>query len=193
MAVDDRRVANTVCAGEYGYAVITDFATILKQPAIDNNHAFFAQDAWTVGHGLTLNLGIRIEKENLPVSEWRGSQRLPAPTAIHFSWSDKIEPRLGAAWGSRDGKLKIFGSYGVVNDVMKLLVAQTSWGAQGYEQLHLPTWSGCQRWVQCFRYHRDLRRMAGPARMAAPNTGANFAGGVVPPVVYRCRNRHFAD
>ena len=46
---------------------ITDFATILQQPAIDNNHAFFAQDAWTVGHGLTLNLGIRVEKENLPV------------------------------------------------------------------------------------------------------------------------------
>ena len=63
------------CEGQYGYAVITDFATILKQPAIDNNHAFFAQDAWTVGHGLTLNLGLRVEKESLPVpngvySEW---------------------------------------------------------------------------------------------------------------------------
>ena len=59
-------------------------------------------------------------------------------SSINFSWSDKIEPRLGAAWGSRDGKLKIFGSYGVTNDVMKLLLAQTSWGAQGFETCTYP-------------------------------------------------------
>ena len=50
-----------------------DFATVLKNPAgavvpaIDHNHALFAQDAWTIGHGLTLNLGLRVEKETLPV------------------------------------------------------------------------------------------------------------------------------
>src|SRR5208282_2768712 len=57
------------CAGQYGYATIVDFATVLTQPAIDNNHALFAQDAWTIGHGLTLNLGIRVEKESLPVPQ----------------------------------------------------------------------------------------------------------------------------
>jgi len=35
--------------------------------------------------------------------------------------------------GPASGKMKIFGSYGVVNDVMKLLLAQTSWGAQVFE------------------------------------------------------------
>ena len=56
-------------------------------------------------------------------------------SSIDFPWSDKIEPRLGAAWDpTRKGTMKIFGSYGVVNDVMKLLLAQTSWGAQAYEQ-----------------------------------------------------------
>ena len=30
--------------------------------------------------------------------------------------------------------MKIFGSYGVYNDVMKLLVAETSFGAQAYEE-----------------------------------------------------------
>ena len=34
--------------------------------------------------------------------------------------------------------MKIFGSYGVVNDVMKLLLAQTSWGAQAYEDCSYP-------------------------------------------------------
>ena len=34
--------------------------------------------------------------------------------------------------------MKIYGSYGVVNDVMKLLLAQTSWGAQAYEECSYP-------------------------------------------------------
>ena len=118
-----------------------DFATILKNssgklvPAIDNNHALYAQDSWTIGHGLTFNLGLRVEKENLPAPPGIG---IASIRTINFPWTDKIEPRLGVAWGSRDGKLKIFGSYGVVNDVMKLLLAQTSFGAQGYEQCTYP-------------------------------------------------------
>jgi len=34
--------------------------------------------------------------------------------------------------------MKIFGSYGVVNDVMKLLLAQSSWGAQVFEDCTYP-------------------------------------------------------
>jgi hypothetical protein len=121
------------CEGEYGYAIITDFATILTSPASDYNHALYAQDSWTVGKGVTLDVGLRIEKESLP----------PPPgiklNAINFPWSDKIEPRLGGAWDpTGKGKMKIFGSYDVVNDVMKLLVAQTSWGAQAFEECIYP-------------------------------------------------------
>ncbi|HEY6267040.1 MAG TPA: TonB-dependent receptor, partial [Candidatus Acidoferrum sp.] len=78
-----------VCAGQYGYAIVQDFSTILTKPATDNNHAFFAQDSWNVGHGLTLNLGIRIEKEYLPAPAGYTIK------SINFNWSDKIEPRLG--------------------------------------------------------------------------------------------------
>lgn len=130
-----------VCAGQYGYVKLQDFATVLKNsagspvPAVDHNHALFIQDAWTVGGGLTLNLGLRIEKETLPAPSGIGVSNI---STINFSWSDKIEPRLGAAWGSRNGKMKIFGSYGVTNDVMKLLLAQTSWGAQGFEWCTYP-------------------------------------------------------
>ncbi len=129
------------CTGQYGYVTIQDFATILKNaagqlvPAIDNNHALYAQDAWTIGHGFTFNLGLRVEKENLPAPPGIG---IASIRTINFPWSDKIEPRLGVAWGSANGKLKIFGSYGVVNDVMKLLLAQTSFGAQGYEDCSYP-------------------------------------------------------
>lgn len=117
------------CAGQYGYVVVQDFATVLPAAASDYNHAFFAQDSWSIGRGLTLNLGIRDEKEYLPAP---GGYKVKA---INFNWSDKIEPRLGFAWDpTHTGKAKIFASYGVVNDVMKLLLAQTSWGAQAFEQ-----------------------------------------------------------
>lgn len=123
------------CAGQYGFLVVQDFATVLTLPVVDWNHAFFAQDSWTVGHGLTLNLGLRVEKEDLPVPPGLTPNGFASPRAIDFSWGDKIAPRLGAAWDPmRNGKMKIFGSYGVVNDVMKLLMAQISWGGQGYNQ-----------------------------------------------------------
>ena len=171
-----------VALGQYGYATIQDFATILPQPAVDWNHAFFAQDSWTVGHGLTLNLGIRIEKENLPVPPGLISAGQTPPTSINFSWSDKIEPRLGAAWGSRNGKLKIFGSYGVVNDVMKLLLAQTSWGAQVFEQCTYALGPDASGGFS----NSDITSTFVNGRACpngGPTTPANFAGGVTPRVI----------
>jgi hypothetical protein len=172
-----------ICAGEYGYVTNSDFATILKNssgaavPAIDHNHALFVQDAWTVGHGLTLNLGLRIEKENLPVPPGIGT---PNITTISWSWTDKLEPRLGAAWGSANGKLKIFGSYGVVNDVMKLLLAQTSFGAQGWDNCSYPLGPDSAGTFTA----ADLTFVGNAAGRACPtapsNVGATFANGVTP-------------
>jgi len=168
------------CGGEYGYATIVDFATVLNQPAVDNNHALFAQDAWTIGHGLTLNLGIRVEKESLPVPPGVIPTGLKPPTAINFSWSDKIEPRLGAAWGPRSGKMKIFGSYGVTNDVMKLLLAQSSFGAQAFETCVYPLGPDSSGAFTT----SDITTTFVNDR-ACPNgtttTPANFTGGVTPP------------
>lgn len=171
------------CAGEYGYVVNSDFATILKNPAgqvvpaIDHNHALFIQDAWTVGHGLTLDLGLRVEKESLPVPPGIGT---PTITTISWSWADKIEPRLGAAWGSANGKMKIFGSYGVVNDVMKLLLAQTSFGAQGWDQCGYPLGPDANGTF----VPSDLNFVGNAAGRACPtapsNVGATFAGGTTP-------------
>jgi hypothetical protein len=121
------------CEGQYGYVDIIDFATILTSPASDYNHALYVQDSWTIGKGVTLDVGLRVEKESLPAP---GGVKV---NAINFPWSDKIEPRLGGAWDPTGrGKMKIFGSYDVVNDVMKLLVAQTSFGAQAYEECIYP-------------------------------------------------------
>jgi hypothetical protein len=171
------------CAGQYGYVNVQDFATVLKTPsgqvvpAIDHNHALFVQDAWTVGHGLTFNLGIRVEKEDLPAPSGIGISSI---RTINFGWSDKIAPRLGAAWGSPNGKLKIFGSYGVTNDVMKLLLAQTSWGAQGFEQCIYPLGPNASGGFN----NSDISVVFNSINRACPtgvnNVGANFAGGVTP-------------
>ena len=162
------------CAGLYGYLYVQDFSTILPKPATDWNHALFAQDSWTVGHGLTLSLGIRIEKESLP-----------PPTgikisAIDFGWGDKIAPRLGAAWDpTGHGKMKVFGSYGVVNDVMKLLVAQTSWGAQSFEQCAYalgPDATGGFSPSDINIVFQNNRACPN----GLPSVGANFSNGTVP-------------
>jgi hypothetical protein len=174
-----------LCAGQYGYVKVQDFATVLKTPsgqvvpATDHNHALFVQDAWTIGRGLTLNLGLRVEKESLPAPAGIGISSI---RTINFSWSDKIEPRLGAAWGSANGKTKIFGSYGVTNDVMKLLLAQTSWGAQGFEWCSYPL--GPDGTSAGFT-QSDLNFVFNAAGRACPtgvsNVGAVFGGsGAVP-------------
>ncbi|HEY3929248.1 MAG TPA: TonB-dependent receptor [Candidatus Koribacter sp.] len=164
------------CTGQYGYLQVVDFATIEPKPASDWNHGFFAQDAWTVGHGITINAGIRVEKESLP-----------APTGVNirtidFGWGDKIAPRVGIAWDPlQNGKMKIFGSYGVFNDVMKLLVAETSFGAQVYEECNYPLGPNGQ--ASGFNVSdinlQFVNNRACPS--ASPTTGANFAGGVTPP------------
>jgi hypothetical protein len=112
--------------GTYGYFLVFDQGT--KGQATSWNHSFFAQDAWTLGKGVTVNAGIRIEKESLP--DENGATGLPS-TPINFGWGDKIAPRIGAAWDVfRDGKMKIFGSYGVFTDNMKLNLAISSFGGQ---------------------------------------------------------------
>lgn len=158
------------CAGQYGYLTVQDFATVLPTAASDWNHALFIQDAWTVGHGLTLSLGLRVEKETLPPP---GGVKI---SSIDFPWTDKVAPRLGAAWDpTGHGKMKIFGSYGVVNDVMKLLVAQTSWGAQVFEDCTYalgPNGSGTFNVSDI-----NLVFKSGRACPSGPVTlGANFSG-----------------
>jgi len=162
------------CAGQYGYVVVQDFSTILTSPASDWNHALYAQDSWTIGHGLTLDLGIRVEKETLPAP---GGVKV---SSINFAWADKVEPRLGATWDpTHTGKMKIFGSYGVVNDVMKLLLAQTSWGAQAYEQCTYPLGPDSSGGFSTSDI--DLVFQGGRACPNGPaNTQANFANNTVP-------------
>lgn len=90
------------------------------------NQAFYVQDKWQPHSRLTLNLGVRIEKESLP--SFNGYD---APFA--FGWGDKIAPRIGGSFDlTGDGRTKVFGSYGKFYDRLKFKMAQGSFGGNFY-------------------------------------------------------------
>ena len=110
--------------GTYGYYEVNDRRTTNEAGA--GIHSLYIQDQWTVGSKLTLNLGVRTEDEKVP--SFRPEY---LETAIHFTMKDKMAPRLGAAydvWG--DGKMKVFGSWGLYYDWTKYNLPRGSFGAE---------------------------------------------------------------
>jgi hypothetical protein len=161
------------CTGRYGFINIVDYGSL--GTATSMNHAFFAQDAWTIGHGVTINAGIRFEHEYLPAED-QPAGGISKP--IQFGWGDKIAPRLGAAWDPhQNGKWKVFGSYGKFYDIMKLNLAISSFGGQ--------YWNNCyytldtQDLSSIIPAFNSAGRYCGFAA-ATGNTPANFAGGTPP-------------
>jgi hypothetical protein len=122
---------NYGCMGQYGTIDVYDFGSGGR--AIAYNNGFFGQDAWTIGKGITINVGIRAEREYLPAENQPSTAKITKP--INFGWGDKIAPRVGAAWDVfRDGKMKVFGGYGQFFDQMKLNVAISSYGGQYWQE-----------------------------------------------------------
>ncbi len=89
--------------------------------------SIYLQDSWTLGNNLTINYGLRVEKEKMPTF-WD-----EYPSAYSFDFFDKLAPRVGFAWDIKgNGKHKLFGSYGIYYDVLKLDFALGSLGAETY-------------------------------------------------------------
>jgi hypothetical protein len=88
--------------------------------------ALYLQDSWTIEYKFTINLGIRVEKEDIPsFSDLPEYQEAP----IKFSFKDKIAPRIGFVYDVfGDSSLKIYASYGIYYDVMKLYMAEELYG-----------------------------------------------------------------
>ncbi len=90
--------------------------------AQNTNQSIYIQDKWQIARRLTMNLGVRFEKEDLP--SFNGF----APP-INFGWGDKIAPRVGFSFDVLgDGSTKIFGSFGRFLDRLKFELPRGSFG-----------------------------------------------------------------
>lgn len=106
-----------------------------------NNWALYLQDSWTIANRLTINFGVRTEYEYIPSFD-------PAydVTPIKFDFADKLAPRLGLVYDVfGDSSLKLFGSFGIYYDVMKLYLAEGAFGGfkwkYSYFALNNPDWT----------------------------------------------------
>jgi hypothetical protein len=114
--------ADAHCRGNAGYFIVgqPDAATFGRVSSL--NHGIYLQDSWTVVKYLTLNLGVRFDKEFLPPYSTGAS-------SISFGFTDKVSPRLGAAYDVlHNGKLKAYFSYGKFFDIMKYSLPRGSFG-----------------------------------------------------------------
>jgi hypothetical protein len=101
-----------------------------------DNLAFYIQDSWQPVSRLTLNIGVRTERENSPSFNELGD-------GITFDFADKIAPRLGFAWDIfGDAKTKIFGSYGQFFDRFKYELPRGSFGGNFFRNDYFEIFPG---------------------------------------------------
>ena len=115
-------------AGAVGYGKLTYYS--VHSDSVGNNKAFYFQDKWQPVKRLTLNLGVRAERETVPGF-------YPDADSIDFGWGSKLAPRIGAAYDLfGDGKTKITGFYGLFYDRFKLTMSRRTFGGEVYHFLY---------------------------------------------------------
>ncbi|MPY87124.1 MAG: hypothetical protein GEU99_04300 [Luteitalea sp.] len=106
--------------GQYGHYRYRQFGT--QGDVRARNYGLFIQDLWTVNNRLTLSLGLRTEREEIP-------SYVEGLSGIEFGFGDKIDPRVGFAWDVRgDGTWKAYGSWGRFHDIFKLELPRGAFG-----------------------------------------------------------------
>jgi hypothetical protein len=127
----------STCRGTYGYYSV-------RSQEVDPSRGFitfgdvsmnvlglFIQDTWAVNNKLTINAGVRTERENVPYyAPGADVDGIILPdNGIEFNFADKIAPRLGFAYDVKgDGRTKVFGSWGIFYDIFKLELPRGSFG-----------------------------------------------------------------
>ena len=155
----------TACQGNWGTVNLRDLISASGKVG-GWNHSFYVQDAWTISKRLTLNVGLRMDKENLPSynSEFPG---------ISFGWGDKMAPRLGAAYDVLgNGKIKVYGSFGYFFDIMKYNLPQGSFGGAW--------WHDCVYAMDSPDYTQIVPQRDAQGHYCPAGGGSAPAGGQIP-------------
>lgn len=101
-----------------------------------NSWAFYLQDSWTIADKLTLNLGVRTESEYIP-SYTADPLFADIDKPINFPFSSKVAPRFGFIYDVfGDSSLKVFGSFGIFHDVMKLYMGAGALGGTKWKSAY---------------------------------------------------------
>ncbi len=118
--------------GQYGYYYVRgSFTQPVNGGAWNihaNNYSAYLQDSWTLKGRLTLNFGLRAESQYIPSMT---TVLYPDYTdkPVKFNMGQMLAPRLGLVYDVfGDSSLKIFGSFGIYYDVMKLYMAELTFG-----------------------------------------------------------------
>ena len=117
---DNNGVSRGRGANEAGYGYLQDFGT--SGVASSRNDAIYIQDTYQPISRLTLNLGFRTERENVPSFSETG-------VPINFGFGDKLIPRFGFAYDLLgNSKVVIRGSFGRFFDRFKYELPRGSFG-----------------------------------------------------------------
>jgi hypothetical protein len=94
------------------------------------SEAIYVQDKWQPAKRLTFNLGVRLDRENVPSFS-------PGLEGITFDFMDKIAPRLGVAYDlTGDGKTKLSAFYGWFYDRFKYELPRGSFGGNVWHDVY---------------------------------------------------------
>lgn len=107
-----------------------------KGDVSSTNQGLFIQDRWQIAKRLTLNLGLRTEREDVP-------SFAPGRPGINFDFQDKLAPRLGVAYDlTGDGKTVVKAFYGWFYDRFKYELPRGSFGGATYHQMFYEIFPG---------------------------------------------------
>jgi len=111
-----------------------------------NNYSAYIQDSWTIKNRLTINFGLRAESQYIPSMTTDTSYQDFTDKPIKFDLGQMLAPRVGAIYDVfGDSSLKVFGSFGIYYDVMKLYMAELTFGGwkhkRDFYSLTTPDWT----------------------------------------------------
>lgn len=156
-----------------GAAELIRFAT--DGTGENTNQSIYIQDKIQLGSRVTVNAGVRFEKEDLP-----SFNDLAPP--INFGWGDKIAPRLGVSVAlNNSGTAKAWASYGKFYDRLKFELPRGSFGGDFYRWDHFEIFANSPNW-RTFTIQQIIGSWNDAVGGNCPNNGV-----IAPGALSRCQ------